>query len=59
MLLDILTVRSYARAKEALDRAKDNNEVAGTPMIGDVWDVIADILKDKRRQHKESDGDTG
>lgn len=47
---DVLELRAYAQAKEALDRAESKLDVPRTPMVKRVWDVMLEI---KRRRSAE------
>ncbi len=46
--LDILELRAYQRAKEALDNAKKPTDVPKTPMVEKVWEVQAELHKQKK-----------
>ena len=44
MAFDIIELRSYARAKEILDNAKDSREIPDSPAIDRVWEVQHELL---------------
>jgi len=43
MALDILELRAYARAKDALDNAEKKEDVADDPMVAKVWEVLHEL----------------
>ncbi len=45
MALEIMQLRNYARAKEALDNAKNADEIPDSPAIDQVWMVQAEIVR--------------
>lgn len=47
---ELMLMRGYARAKEQLDNAKSEGDVKPTPMIERVWEIQAEIMKDRRRR---------
>ncbi len=51
MAIEILELRAYARAKEALDNAKSKNDVAGSPMVDLVMEVQEELVKRKRGEN--------
>ena len=53
MALDILELRAYARAKDALDRAQSDKEIPNGPVIDRVFEIQAEI---HRRKRGETDG---
>jgi hypothetical protein len=48
MAIDILELRAYANAKEALDNAKSKNDVPSSPMVDMVMEIKAELVKRKR-----------
>ena len=46
MAFDIIELRSYARAKEILDNAKDAKEIPDSPAIDRVWEIYH-IVEDR------------
>lgn len=50
LVRDIMDLRAYARAKVAVDRARNDADVEGIPMVDAVWAVQADLLKERRGQ---------
>lgn len=52
LTLDIMDLRAYARAKHALDNAKDKDQVPHGPMVDFVWDVMAEIHRLKLEEHR-------
>ena len=53
IVLDIMGLRAYARAKEAIDSAKRPEDVPDSPMVDQVFAVQAELLK-RRREHGRS-----
>ncbi len=51
LAIDIMELRSYARAKELLDNAKKPEDVPKSPAIDEVWMVQHELLK-RRREGK-------
>ena len=45
---DMVLMLSYARAKEHLDNAKNEEDVKRTPMVERVWEIQGQIMKDRR-----------
>ena len=43
MALDIMELRAYARAKDALDNAEKKEDVADDPMVAKVWEVLHEL----------------
>ncbi len=43
MAFDIMELRAYARAKEALDTAKNESDVPKSAMVEQVWAVMLAI----------------
>ena len=52
MAMEILELRAYSRAKEALDNAKSKNDVPDSPMIDMVMEIQAELVKRKRGESK-------
>ncbi len=48
LALEIIELRAYARAKEQLDNAKKSTDVPKTPMIEKVWEVQAELHKQRK-----------
>lgn len=48
LALDVMELRSYARAKHALDAAKDEKDVPDTPAVALVWEVMHEIHRRRR-----------
>lgn len=48
LALEVLELRAYARAKEALDRAKSEADVPTSPAVEWVWKVQNELFKRKR-----------
>jgi hypothetical protein len=48
MAIEILELRAYARAKEALDNAKSKNDVPSSPMVDKVMEIQSELVKRKR-----------
>ena len=52
MALDILELRAYARAKEAMDNAKRKEDIPDSPMVGQVWEVQHELMRRRRDERK-------
>jgi len=52
LTLDILDLRAYARAKSALDNAKDKDQVPTGPMVDLVWEVMAELHRRRLEEHR-------
>lgn len=49
-MLEVLELRAYSRAKQAVDRAKKMDEIDGTdPMVQRVMEIQADLLYESGR----------
>ncbi len=51
LVLDIMELRAYRDAKQALDNAKDKEQLPNSPMVDEVWKIqleIARRVKSKR-----------
>lgn len=53
LALDVMALRSYARAKAAVDRASSDEELSQLPqaMVNKVFAVQAELLERRRRDH--------
>lgn len=49
LALDVMELRAYARAKEALDSAKKAGDEPTGPMADMVWEVMSELLKRRKR----------
>jgi hypothetical protein len=56
LALDIMELRAYSRAKEALDNAEKPDDVPNHPMIDRVFEVQYELLK--RRKEGENGRDS-
>lgn len=54
LVLDIMELRAYARAKESLDNAKDEKDVPDHPMIDQVFLIQHEIMRRKREGRGEA-----
>ena len=45
---DIMALRAYAAAKEALDNAQKESDVPKTPMVEMVWEVVAELVRRRK-----------
>ena len=48
MALDIMELRSYARAKEILDSAKKTEEVPKSKAIDRVWEITHELIERRK-----------
>lgn len=48
MALDIIELRAYARAKSALEQAKNSKDIPDDPMIERVWEVQHEIARRRK-----------
>ena len=51
MAFDIMELRAYARAKEALDNAKNSKDVPKGVLVDRVWEIEHELLK-RRKEGK-------
>jgi len=56
LALDIMELRAYARAKDALDNAKKEEDIPKTAMVEVVWQVQHEIMKRKKRKRVDKHG---
>ena len=52
LALDIIELRAYARAKDALDNAKSKNDIPGSPMVDTVMEIQAELARRRRGESK-------
>ena len=50
MAFDIMELRAYAAAKEALDNAKKESDIPKSPMVEKVWEVIGELVKRQKEE---------
>ena len=48
LALDIMEIRSYARAKEILDNAKKAEEVPKSKAIDRVWEITYELIERRK-----------
>ena len=50
MAFDIMELRAYAAAKEALDNAKKESDIPKSPMVEKVWEVMGELVKLRKEE---------
>lgn len=45
MVFDIMELRAYAQAKEALQNAKKQEDIPKSPVVDRVWEIEAELYK--------------
>lgn len=56
LVMSILELREYARAKRALESATDEKEIPVTPMVEMVWAVEGELWR-QRKARLEAEGE--
>lgn len=52
MALDIIELRAYARAKDALDNAKRPEDVPSNSSVDKVFEIQAELMRRKRGENR-------
>lgn len=53
LVSDIMELRAYARAKQAIEEAKEPNDIPRSPSVDMVMEIEAEVLRDLKRKREE------